>query len=75
VSEPSLYAGRRTLAGAYQAGGESAFVPVMLVPPAASGLRITIELRGGRLVHLPESMKTERVVELLRGLEAGGVTP
>lgn len=37
----------------------------------AGGLRITIELRGGRVVHLPESIATERLVALLCGLEAG----
>ena len=75
LSEPSFYAWRRTLAERDQGGGGAAFVPVMLAPPAASGSRITIELRGGRVVHLPESMATERVVALLRGLEAGEVTP
>ena len=52
------------------------FVLVMLAPQvASSSSRITLELRGGRVVHLPETMATERVVALLRGLEASEVMP
>ena len=73
LSEPSFYAWRRTLKERDQG---PAFVPVMLAPQVvSSGSRITIELRGGRVVHLSETMATERVVALLRGLEAGEVTP
>lgn len=75
LSEPSFYAWRRTLAqrAAIQV---PEFVPVMIAPHVAgSSSRITIELCGGRVVHLPETMATERVVALLRGLEASEVTP
>ena len=76
LSEPSFYAWRRTLAQRDQAIQASEFVPVLLTPHvASSSSRITIELRGGRVVHLPETMATERVVALLRGLEASEVTP
>ena len=76
LSEPSFYAWRRTLAQRDQAIQVPEFVPVMLAPHiASSSSRITIELRGGRVVHLPETMATERVVALLRGLEASEVTP
>ena len=75
LSEPSFYAWRRTLAQRDQAIQAPEFVPVMLAPHVASSSRITIELRGGRVVHLPETMATERVVALLRGLEASEVMP
>jgi hypothetical protein len=76
LSEPSFYAWRRTLAQREQAIQVPEFVPVMLAPHiASSSSHITIELRGGRVVHLPETMATERLVALLRGLEASEVTP
>ncbi len=75
LSEPSFYAWRRTLAQRDQAVQVPEFLPVMIAPHVASSSRITIELRGGLVVHLPETMATERVVALLRGLEANGVTP
>lgn len=86
LSEPSFYAWRRTLQERDQATTQQvarpAFVPVLLTPqPSPSSTseraaflnrdRITIELRGGRVVHLPESIATERLVALLCGLEAG----
>lgn len=81
LSEPSFYAWRRTLQERDHAA-VPAFVPVLLTPQANSSStsesaafqssgRITIELRGGRVVHLPESIATERLVALLCGLEAG----
>ena len=74
LSEPSFYAWRRTL-GQRAAIQVPEFVPVMIGPHVAgSSSRITIELRGGRVVHLPETMATERVVALLRGLETSEVT-
>jgi hypothetical protein len=76
LSEPSFYAWRRTLAQRDQAIQVPEFVPVRLAPHiAGSSFCITIELRGGRVVHLPETMATERVVALLRGLEANEVRP
>lgn len=83
LSEPSFFAWRRTLQDRDQTA-VPAFVPVHLTPQAsasptaASGAlpsseRITIELRGGRVVHLPETIATERLVALLRGLEAGAL--
>ena len=76
LSEPSFYAWRRTLSQRDQAIQVQEFVPVLIAPHVAiSSSRITIELRGGRVVHLPETMATERVVALLRGLEASEVMP
>ena len=71
LSEPSFYAWRRRLAERDRPAPGSEFLPVILTPHmASSGSRITIELRGGRLMHLPETIATERIVALVRGLEA-----
>jgi hypothetical protein len=81
LSEPSFYAWRRTLQERDQAA-LPAFLPVVVASQAnaspttesaafQSSERITIELLGGRVVHLPESIATERLVALLCGLEAG----
>jgi hypothetical protein len=75
LSEASFYAWRRTLRER-QAAAPPSFVPLLLASPvASSSVGITIELRGGRVVRLPETMATERLIALLRGLEAGEVTP
>ena len=75
LSEASFYAWRRTLQQRDQpATTTPQFVPLMLSPVASSG-SITIELRGGRVVRLPETMATERLIALLRGLEASEVKP
>src|SRR6187401_66176 len=63
LSEPSFYAWRRTLSQRDEAVQVPEFLPVMIAPHVAgSSSRITIELRGGRVMHLPETMATERVV-------------
>lgn len=75
LSEASFYAWRRRLP-ARAAARAPEFVPLLLAAPVASSSSgITIELRGGRVVRLPETMATERVLALLRGLEASEVTP
>ena len=75
LSEASFYAWRRTL-HERQAARAPEFVPLLLAPAvASSSAGITVELRGGRIVRLPETMATERLIAVLRGLEAGEVTP
>lgn len=75
LSEASFYAWRRTLQQRDQPTTTTPqFVPLMLSPVASSG-SITIELRGGRVVRLPETIATERLIALLRGLEASEVKP
>jgi hypothetical protein len=75
LSEASFYAWRCTLRER-QAAAPPNFVPLLLTSPvASSSASITIELRGGRVVRLPETMATERLIALLLGLEAGEVTP
>src|SRR5262245_49848001 len=76
LSEASFYAWRRTLARRDEAAAAAEFVPVMLAPHLGGGAsRITIELRGGRVVQVPATMATERVVALLQGLEESAVRP
>ena len=74
LSEASFYAWRRTLRLRAREA-QAAFVPVVVAPPSLpmSG-SLTVELCGGRKLHLPETMPTERVVALVRGLEASEVS-
>ena len=71
LGEASFYAWRRTLQAAAQT---PEFVPLMLAAPLP-GNALIVELRGGRKLHLPQTMPTEQVVALLHGLEAGEVSP
>ena len=75
LSEASFYAWRRTLRLRAREAQAAAFVPVVVAPPPPISSNFTVELRGGRKLHLPETMSMDRVVALLRGLEAGEVTP
>lgn len=80
LSESSFYAWRRVIRerDADRSGvsrGRPAFVSVVVsgaVAPqsAGRGEGMVIELRGGRCLRLPEAMAAERVVELIRVLEA-----
>jgi hypothetical protein len=78
LSEPSFYERRRTFQGrdARRPAASPAFVPVIVRDerPAQSGLSVVIEMRGGRLLRLPEAMPAVRVAELVRALEAAEVT-
>jgi hypothetical protein len=85
LSEPSFYAWRRILAerdaeaGALhrtsaQPSESPAFLPVTIqrdaLPPTAG---MSLELRGGRILRLPDSMSIERIAELIHALEAPAV--
>lgn len=50
-----------------------AFLPLVIRPGAPPPAGIVVELRGGRMLRLPESMPVVRVAELIRALEAGEV--
>lgn len=52
-----------------------AFLPLVMnhAPLALTRSDISIELRGGRALHLPESLPVERLAELIRALEADEV--
>jgi len=78
LSEPSFYAWRGTIRKRDAVEHRStpgtsppvgpAFLPVAIRDPWAEGA-IVIELRGGRLLRLPESMAASRVAELVQALE------
>jgi hypothetical protein len=74
LSEASFYAWRRTLQTRATEAKTPEFVPLLLPAPLASS-SLVVELRGGRKLHLPQTMTTEQVVALLHGLEAGEVSP
>jgi hypothetical protein len=82
LSEPLFYAWRRIVAERDAEAGAShrtvlqppecpAFLPVTIqrdaVPPTPS---ISLELRGGRTLRLPQSMPVERLAEFIHALEA-----
>ena len=73
LSEASFYAWRRTLRLRAREAQAAAFVPVVIAPPLMSG-SFMVELRGGRKLHLPDSLTMDRVIALLRGLEASEVS-
>jgi hypothetical protein len=74
LGEASFYAWRRTLQTREAEVKTPEFVPLRLAAPMASS-SLVVELRGGRKLHLPQTMATEQVVALLHGLEAGEVSP
>lgn len=80
LSEPSFYGWRRTLRGrdARRTTSTPAFVPVIVRDGRPAGApadgSLVIELRGGRALRLPGSMAVDRVVELVRALEAEEAT-
>jgi transposase-like protein len=85
VTESAFYAWRRTVAerngeAKRQTGLATAsprrgrpprapaFLPMMVTDRSARG--IELELAGGRILRLPESMPVERLAELVQALEA-----
>ena len=78
LNEPSFYERRRTFQtrDARRDAAPPAFVPVVVREerPAQPGPGIVIEMRGGRILRLPEAMPAGRVAELVRALEAAEVT-
>ncbi len=80
LNEPSFYEWRRTYQKRDQRRLEPtpAFVPLVVTAerPARSDAEpgMVLELRGGRCLRLPGSMPVDRIVELLRALEAPEVT-
>jgi hypothetical protein len=75
LSEASFYAWRRRLPNRAAAARQPEFLPLMISAAAPASAGITIELRGGRVVRLPETMATEQIVAVLRGLEASEGSP
>lgn len=50
------------------------FLPVRLTDRAAHDGSITLELAGGRVLRLPETMPAERLAEIVAALETRAVT-
>jgi hypothetical protein len=83
LSEPSFYAWRGTIherdavehrqTPRTSPSPGPAFLPVAIRAPAPDG-GFVIELRGGRVLRLPESIAASRVAELVHALEAAPVT-
>jgi hypothetical protein len=75
LSEPSFYAWRRTIAERDGKRGRPtkaspAFLPAVMTSEPRRETAITIDLAGGRMLRLPESMSAERLAELVQALEA-----
>jgi putative transposase len=73
LTESAFYAWRRVIAErngeAKPARRRSAFVPLTVVDSAARRSSIEIELAGGHLLRLPESMPAGRLAEVVQALE------
>jgi transposase-like protein len=75
LSESMFYAWRRTI---HQRNREAsrapqpAFLPAVVTPELPSEGSIAVELAGGRVLRLPESICVERLAQLVQALEAGG---
>lgn len=80
LTESAFYAWRRTVA---ERNGEAksqtgrggpprapAFLPMMVTDRPARRELIEMELAGGRILRLPESMPVDRLAELVQTLEA-----
>jgi transposase-like protein len=80
LSEPSFYERRRTYQERDQRRHEPipAFVPLVVAAERPAGAAVepglVLELHGGRCLRLPGSMPVDRIVELVRALEAPEVT-
>ncbi len=85
LTESTFFAWRRTIAerdaeatsrtgrgGPPKRLKQPAFLPVVIDGEQGSDGSITIELAGGRVLRLPESIATERLVQLVHSLEARG---
>lgn len=82
VTESAFYAWRRTIA---ERSGEAksqtgrggpirrapSFVPMLVTDRLTREVSIEMELAGGRIVRLPESISAQRLAELVQALEAG----
>jgi transposase len=85
LTESTFFAWRRTIAerdaevksrtgrgGRPKRLKQPAFLPVVIDEEQGRNGSIMIELAGGRLLRLPESIATERLVQLVNSLEARG---
>src|SRR3972149_3908651 len=73
LTESAFYAWRRTVAernGEVKSPRAPAFLPMMMTDRSARESLIELELAGGRILRLPESMPVGRLAELVQALEA-----
>ena len=76
VSEPSFYSWRRVLGERARPSDAAtpAFVPMavnsQVGPQSTEHGEIILELRGGHRLRVPETMTADRIVALVRALEA-----
>jgi hypothetical protein len=72
LAEPAFFAWRRTIERRDAEANRSrraTFLPVVVNENHRGQQAITIELAGGHVLRLPESMSTQRLVELVSALE------
>jgi transposase-like protein len=73
LAESAFYAWRRTIGERNRASNsEPAFVPAVVRCESPSEASIAIELAGGRVLRLSESISANRLAELVHALEARG---
>lgn len=74
LTESAFYAWRRTVAErnceAKSAQRAPAFLPMMVTDRSVREASIEMELAGGRILRLPESISAERLAELVHALES-----
>jgi transposase-like protein len=74
LTESAFYAWRRTVAernGEVKSPRAPAFLPMMVTDRSPRGASIEMELAGGRILRLPESISAQRLAEFVQALEAG----
>ncbi len=76
VAESAFYFWRRTIAERDNATGNAAadatptFLPMAVTDHRSPASTISIELRGGRRLQLPDSIEPDRLAALVRAIEA-----
>ena len=74
LAESAFYAWRRTIA--WRDGDANrvppAFVPVVVTDRSTRDTSLALELSGGRVLRLPQSIPIERLAELIVALESRG---
>jgi len=73
LTESAFYAWRRTVSernGEVKSQRTPSFLPLVVTDRSARGALIEMELGGGRILRLPESIPIDRLAELVHALEA-----
>ena len=76
LREPAFYAWRRTIRNRERAGqltaSEPDFVPATVTSQPPNGASMVLELAGGLVLRLPESITADRLAELVHALQSRG---